>query len=229
MLTQVLSERANDDGTTTKITVADRIIEAVRAGTPLEGAAASGGITNDTLWRWIREGAKATRLLTAGTKPKDLTAEQRRLAEFSEEIHRAAGEWEANSNLLLERLARGGTKIVTVTEKVDAAGTLIDRTTKTETLGPSPQVLQWRLSRRFPQRYADRVEVTGAGGEPISVESRAKSLADGLRTFLDGATAQRELDEVEKALRVRKGEKLKTAMNSLVGVPKKRTDESDPA
>lgn len=197
-LTQVVSERTTEDGTLVRTTVAERIIESVRAGTPLEGAAASAGITNDTLWRWLREGARANRLLIAGTKPKELTAEQRRLSEFSEEIHRATGEWEANSNLILERLARGGTRVVTVTEKVDKDGNVLDKTTKTETLGPSAAVLQWRLSRRFPDRYADRVEVSGPGGEPISIETRAKSLADGLRAFQAGADAQRELDETKE-------------------------------
>lgn len=197
-INEVLSTRTNEDGTTTNVTVSDRIIETVRSGTPLEGAAGSAGITNETLWRWLREGARAQRLLHAGTKPRDLTAEQRRLATFSEEVFRAIGEWEANSNLLLERLARGGTRIVTVTEKVDKDGNVIDKTTKTETLGPSAAVIQWRLSRRFPDRYADRVEVTGAGGEPISVESRAKSLADGLRAFQQGADAQRELDAAKE-------------------------------
>lgn len=169
------------------VVTADKIVSALRVGTPEEGAAASVGITLATLRAWKTEGARILRRMTQqGQNRSDLSHRERRLADFSSKVLLAEGEWEAKSNGLLDRIAEGGLQVVTVTEKVNAEGEVIERTHRTEQLGPNPGVLMARLKMRFPGRYSERVEVTGAEGEPIAIELRARQIADAARAFQTG-------------------------------------------
>lgn len=169
------------------VVTADKIVSALRVGTPEEGAAASVGITLATLRAWKTEGARILRRMTQqGQNRSDLSHRERRLADFSSKVLLAEGEWEAKSNGLLDRIAEGGLQVVTVTEKVNADGEVTERSQRTETLGPNPGVLMARLKMRFPGRYSERVEVTGAEGEPITIELRARQIADAARAFQTG-------------------------------------------
>lgn len=196
----------DDTGTVTgtrSVTASERIVQAIRIGMYLEPAAASAGVHKDTVYGWLRTGAQAhAALATAeatGTPPRELTDHERRCMDFSDAVARAESEWELAANSQLERLARGDVEVVTITEKVDAKGNVVERTSRTERLAPNAQVLQLRLTRRFMERYAGRIEVTGAGGEPLVPEDhRARNLADSMRAYLagaaDGAEAAREME-----------------------------------
>lgn len=182
------------DGAEVNVTVSERIISALRAGTPMAGAAASVGVHTDTVYGWMAEGSRINqRLTSARVNRSSLSARERRLADFSVEVVRAMGEWEANANALLEQIMRGGLEVRTITVKVNADGNQVERSEKVERLAPNAGVLQWRLSRLFPDRYSGRVEITGAEGEPLSADVRARNLADSAKEYLAGAAAQREL------------------------------------
>lgn len=186
-----------DDGT--PITVADRIVASIRAGNYFEPAVLAAGVVKDTAYEWLKVAGR-TRLRARG-RPLDeldppVTPHERRCVEFSDAVDAAQGLWEVGANTTLEQLGRGGLKVVTVTEKHDAAGKLLEKSTKTETLAPNAQVIEWRLTRRHPDRYGHRIDVDGTfdGKITFTVEERAANLADGLADFLAGAAAQREVD-----------------------------------
>lgn len=169
------------------VTVSERIIGALRAGNYPEQAAAAAGINKTSLYEWQRIGARATAAVHKGHKTqRQLTAHERRCILFSNAVAEAQATWEVAAVGRLEQLGRGGHEVVTITEKIDGSGNLTERTTKTETLAPNAQVLEWRLTRMHPDRYSQRVEVTGAAGGPLelSVEERADSLADQAAAFL---------------------------------------------
>lgn len=178
-INQPVATRDNPDGTTTTITVADRIVERLTVGAYMEEAASSAGVHKDTVYEWLKIGANARARIIAGTvTPSKLTTHERRCLDFSDAVDQATGEWAMRSLTALEQHARGGLKSTTVTEKVDARGRVMERTTKTEELLPNPAVIQWRLERRFPDRYGrQRVEVSGPEGEAIPIEVRATELA----------------------------------------------------
>lgn len=177
------------------ITASDRIIQALRAGNYVETAAMSVGISKMSVYEWLKVGGQAAMKINApGGNLSKLSQHERKCLAFSDAVREAEAAWEVDSNARLQQLAIGGVTTKTVTEKVDADGKLLERTVKTETHAPSAQVLEWRLTRRFPNRYSQRVEVSGPGGEAVPVEVRARSLADALRDFQAGAQAQAELD-----------------------------------
>lgn len=175
------------DGVQTPVTASDRILAAIRAGTPLEGAAASAGIRAPTLYEWVREGVRAQTHIEAGKDPAELTDHQHRLATFANEIFVAEGEWEASANTLLEQLQRGGFRRVTERTKTDGNGELVEHTETVEIAEPSASVLQWRLKTRFPQRYVERREFSGPGGGPIAIDLvDEQALADRVMAYLQG-------------------------------------------
>ena len=177
----------------TPITAFDRIIHAISIGSYFEQACAAAGIHKDTAYAWLTTGARthaarARAIDKALPAPKETKHEQR-CAQFSDAILRAEAEWELSSLATLETLARGGTQIETVTVKTDGANRVVDRTVKTETLLPSAQVIEWRLSRRFPARYSHHVEVTGADQGPIAVMQTTSVDVGALHETLDAIVA----------------------------------------
>lgn len=187
--------RYRNDGT--PITVADQIVNALRAGSYFETACASAGIHKETAYGWLRTAARL-RLRARGVpleKVKDPkpTAFELRCVRFSDAVAEAESSWEVGALATLEQLARGGTEVVIETKKTNPEGVTLETTTRTETLGPNPQVIEWRLERRFPARYGRRVEVSGPDGGPmvLSTEDRAEALAETLTTYLQGVADAR--------------------------------------
>lgn len=176
------------------ITVADRIVNALQVGTYFEHATAGAGIRKETAYEWLRVAGRL-RLRARGAPITNLdpkpTGHELRCLAFSDAVDEAMGVLAIASMTLVERLARGGIPQVTVTEKVDAAGVLIERTTRTEHTLPSERALLWRLERRFPALYGNRVEVTAHvdGVVVQSVEERADELAGALDVYLQGVEA----------------------------------------
>lgn len=175
-------------GHVTKITAADRILELIRAGNYFEVAAAAAGVERETAYEWRRRGARTIAALEAGKIAwRDVPTADRRLVEFSDAVAEAEAEWEASANVLLEQIARGGLVAQTITVKVDASGSVLERTERTETLLPDAKVLLARLGQRFPERYRKRVEITGADGGPLIDEDRVRRLLDVAREIDGGA------------------------------------------
>lgn len=178
------------DGERQPVTVFDRIVGGVRMGVYHEIAAAAAGVSSSTLRLWLRLGARAlTRAALHNVDVDDpslgLTNHELRCVAFSAAVAEAEAEWEVVANGTLDRLARGGlttTKTTTRQARQDDGTYLeIERTVVVETLAPSAQVLEWRLTRRHPARYAVKAddEATAATGE-----AQASDLAAEVRGYL---------------------------------------------
>lgn len=186
---QVVGTRTLDDGTTAPVTAFERIVGGVRVGNYFEHACASAGVHRETAYGWLRIGAQL--YARAATYDTDLdtieaTDHERRCAAFSDAVAQAEAEWVVGAVTTLESLGRGGQKVETVTTKQLASGDT-EITTKVETLAPNPQVIEWRLTRRLPQHYGDRVELIGGlidGQLPMA--DRAEALAGEVRSYLQG-------------------------------------------
>lgn len=184
------------------ITAHDRIIQALRLGDYLETAAAAAGVTKDSVYHWLRTGADTTarqnRATTLGQKFQP-TKFQRQCQAFSDAVARATAEWHLSALTTLEQLARGGRTARTITEKRDGNGDLVERTVRTEELPPNAQVLEWRLTRRFPHVYSPRVDVALLGTDDgwADEDAAAGSLADELAAFQAGAAAAMEVHAIE--------------------------------
>lgn len=166
------------DGDKEEILVADRIIAAVRAGNDLVISAASVGINKDTLRDYLATGA---RTLIAQASGKvwvhgDFTAKEHACAEFSARVTIAQSEFEIATNMLIDRVARGGIPTQTTTVKrgrvLQADGTWateeIERTVKTSTTLPDWKAAMQRLIYRHPDRYArNRLELH-VGDAPLT-------------------------------------------------------------
>lgn len=175
-----------------EITRFDRIIEHLRIGGYLEAASARGGLTLNTVNRWLRDGARLAQALLDGQRENaDLTVEERDLVRFAHAVYEAEAQGEHALLTQAHRFVIGGLERQIITRKVIPAreggvapdGTLIEErpeitleeTTRTETTLPDPAMIRWRLERRYPNRWAStqRVELSGREGGPIQVEDRS--------------------------------------------------------
>lgn len=173
------------------ITVADRIVTGIQIGMYMEPAIAQAGVAKGTVYGWLHNAGLA-RIRTLGNDDHpSLTDLERKSIAFSDAVDIANATWEASKLGALEQLERGGTINEIVTEKigVDADGEehVIERTIRRETMLPDARVIMWRLTRRFPDRYHTRMELTGPDGGPLAltIEDRAAALSDTLERHLE--------------------------------------------
>lgn len=168
------------------ITRADRMIELIGSGFFVERAARASGIPTRTFYSWTEMVAKATMRVAAGGAR--LTKNEQALADFLQSVEEAEARWEAQQWLLLERAAQGYT-VETVTEKIDpTTGRVTERTVVRKPVEAKLPATFWRLRQRFPDRYKERVEVTGADGGPIMVtDNGVEALDREIDAFLAGA------------------------------------------
>lgn len=192
-LTQVVRQRP--DGT--DVTAGDEFIERIRLGLSHDQAAASANLDRRTVIRWRQAAAAARQKQLAN---QIITAREADLIEFCHNLERAEADAETSRLGVIERAAMGGA-VVTETyrtqRRVNGQMTVVEERTVTKTLRPEWTAAAWWLERRLPQRYARRVELTGADGGPIAVEDRARDLSDSLRDFLAGAAAAADTEAGE--------------------------------
>ena len=166
------------------ITAADKIIEAVTLGLDQTSACDLAGINRTTLHNWRLAAGRHRAEQAQGRLPKP-TKQQSDLITFLNNLEKAIAEAEHSRLAIIGDAAKGKlTRTKTVTR------TLPDgkiETTVTEETAPQWQAAAWWLERRRHQKYARRVEVTGADGTPlVSPDGQAKSLADSMRAYLAG-------------------------------------------
>lgn len=188
---------------TENVTVADTIVEALRAGNYLEAAAAMAGVHRDTVHTWLKTGAQAHADLHAGTRTRrQLTKLDKLCMEFSDAVAEAQDQAEGLDVGRLAQLAAGGITQEVVTEKQVLQGegdqaklVVTERTVRKSTTLPDGDTLRWRLERRFPDRWGRRrVELTGADGGPVEVDL----VGQGVSQLLD--LAGRMADPEEEAV-----------------------------
>lgn len=198
------------------VTCADRICELIEQhGMRAELCARDVGVDRKTVESWMAQGARAAEKHAKGEL---LSIMETRFRDFLLNTRAAHSRWTHRHLALLDDIAAGGLVIGKVIEKVDptrkADGSkvaegepnprpyVIERRMESAKALPDAKALQWLLERQARdddgQRiFAPRVEVTGADGGPVEVESRearAERLASELASFQAGAEAQRALD-----------------------------------
>lgn len=173
-----------------RVTAEERIIELMATGAHVDTAAASLGITRESLHTWLKIGGRTRIALTSGKlgHPDDPDAEQPppdphslRCAQFSIAVDAAQAEWLMRQEATLETAVRPRQRKIE-TRTVDGQGNTVSEATRTETLEPDLATLRWRLERHPASRehYGNRqsIELSGPGGEAVPVNVRIGSLAD---------------------------------------------------
>lgn len=178
------------------VTAGQRIPELLRAGMYLEPAAAAAGVQKNAVYTWLKTGAMAfNRRHTAEQlgRTLELTPHEQACLEFNDAVVMAEASWETEQNVLLGQLSRGGLKKTTETATYDRDGNLVDRQVKTEILPPNPQVIEWRLTRRFGERYGNKIEVSAPDrGEHLTDVDVAGQLIDSVEEFLGAGRVEAE-------------------------------------
>lgn len=191
------------DGVQTPIKVGERVAELMAQGNYLEMSARSAGISAKTAYNWLKAGARIE-IANAGdadTNPA-LTETERGYVQFLRAVLEAESRYEVGANLDLQRLARGGLTVTTTTEKqelVDGEWKTTGRTVRTEELPPDGSVIQWRLTRRFRDRYAAVGDLSDLDGPmALSIEERAESLLEKAKTHREAARPRRASKATKK-------------------------------
>ena len=176
----VLGHRA--DGTA--ITVADRIVTALGAGSYFEQACACAGVHRETAYEWLRV---AARLRIRARDEETRSDRERWCVELSDAVERAEAQWELSTVTSLDTLGGGGVLHTVETVKTDADRTLIEKTVRSSRALPDARVLMWRLERRFPEQYGRRIEPHPPTAEHVlSLDERASALLESAKAFEAG-------------------------------------------
>jgi hypothetical protein len=193
-----------DDGE--PITAAEKVVQVTRElWAPWDIVAKTAGISRTTLWSWIRDGGLARGKLARGEKT---TANERRYADFLNALEKAEGQAVAERLSIVRNAAGGGHTRTKTVEKRNGDGDLVERTVTTETAEPLWTAAAWLLERRRPADFGRRMEVTGAGGQPlIPKEDRIDALAAALEGY------QRGVDDGAERERERSGSETKEAVD----------------
>lgn len=184
------------DGKTT--TALERIPELIRVGMYLEPACGAAGIRPHAAYEWLRDGALASNQKHTAEQlgiACELTPYQEACIRFNHAVIHAETSWEVEQNVLLGQLARGGLQTTRTTVKTDKDGAIIETSTVTEILPPDAKVIEWRLTRRFVERYGHRIEVSaGDRGEHLTDVDVAEQLIGSVEEFLGaGREAESEM------------------------------------
>lgn len=190
----------NDDGTTTRVTVGEAIVRNLAAGGYVEQAAAACGIDKPTLYAWLKRGARARRKSLNGKGA--VPATDRQYVEFSNAVATGQVKPLTRAEATIAQLMAGGRTVRHETVKTNAAGEVLERTVRTETLAPDAASIRWWLERRWSKLYGHlgSLEITGADGAPLIPEAdRARDLAEALADFQAGREAQAAEDARKQA------------------------------
>lgn len=177
-----------EDGTTR--TVAERIIDLMRTGLPIDTAASAAGQNRFTVRGWLKVAGQATIRQTAD-ETYALTPHEQKCREFTQQIEQATAEYETNEWERHGKIAWGGGRITEVRVERrfagphDTTGTKSKQVETVKILPPDARAIEFRLAHTFPSRYGNRVTV--AVEEPaLSDEEKAESLAEQLSAYLEG-------------------------------------------
>ena len=119
-------------GRPTKLTseLQSRIVQAIQAGNYIETAAAYAGISKNTLFDWLRRGAREKERV-AGKPRARVRKEEAPYVEFSDSVEKALAEAEVRDVVNVMKAADGG----------------------------QWQASAWRLERKFPDRWGHKAKI----------------------------------------------------------------------
>lgn len=190
------------DATGADITIADAIVNALRAGAYFEEAAISSGVTKETAYEWRRVAGRA-RLRTSTNTTAKLNPHETKCVAFSDAVDQARAQWEIGVLGTLEREGRGGVLLEEELIEYDGVGpgaAVVKRTVRRSNSRPDVRVLLWRLERTMPHKYGRRVEVTGVDGEPLfSDEERTALMVEAFESFKAAAPKRKRTRKTKTA------------------------------
>lgn len=159
--------------------VANKVLAAARAHQRIEVAAEIAGVGRETLYGWLRQGARARDHLARGERPSALTPLERRCAEFTDDLMRALAFAEGTA---VNSVVRAGSQPSVETKRTTRCVGLNDEgvpiyaeeVTTTER-PPDWRAHTWWLERRVTAYHLRQsVELTGADGGPIEIDFAAR-------------------------------------------------------
>lgn len=139
-------------GTTPKLTedTIEKVCELIRKGAYIETAVAYCGISKDTFYRWLKEGAR--------TKEDTLTKK------LSDALWVAQAEAEMRDLNIIDKVALGSPDVLA---RDEAGNILLDAqgypVVQEYGLQPNWKASAWRLERRFPQRWGKNIKIESNG------------------------------------------------------------------
>lgn len=185
------------DGSST--TIGARIVDLIgTTGAYAERAARSAGVPKATFYGWLERAALAREKLAQHPSLK-LPAHDVSCMQFADAVEDAEARYEMTSLTALERLGQGVVRLETVVEKYEVdpttgEGKLVERTVKSTGLAPNPNVIMWKLVRKFPERYRlhhDAGAAASASDNPIDLTpARIAEMVNDVEEFT------RQFDEV---------------------------------
>lgn len=187
MITQVARHRQEGDQQI-PVTYGEAIIEHVAVGQPLERACLAAGVAASTRCSWQVRG---TRARDAQARGEEVPESEQPYLDFVDGLERARAQSELTRLANIRRAAQRQ-QVIRTTERSELrmvggreVMVVVERTVVTEEKPGSWQADAWYLERQLPADYARRVEVSGPGGDPIPIESRATSLAEAAESWLN--------------------------------------------
>jgi len=193
-----------DDGT--HISIADAIYQAMETtGLSATRCAETLGLPRSTVNDWLVDGRRAAQAQQRG---RPLTTHEERLAAFSTETVAAHARWIKAQQELHHSIAAGGLMLSKVVERVDQTTMVrdehgverpkvVERRVETSRTLPDARAIEWELERLAREDFTPRVEVTGAEGGPVRVDtgSMAGQLAAEIDAYVAGAADQAQADD----------------------------------
>lgn len=172
-------------------TIAEAIIDYVRNdGLKPETATSAAGLSVNALRNWYNIAGKATIRQTADPTTQ-LTSYEEQCRDLVTKVTSASAEWEQAENARLTGAEEGGhtARVVREVRKFkgpnDKEGWVAQRTTELKSIPPDPRVTMWRLEKRFPSEYGNKVAIS-VEDLALSDEEKAESLAEQLSAYLEG-------------------------------------------
>lgn len=158
-------------GRPTKLTseIQNKIVTAIRAGNYIETAAAYAGISKNTLYDWLKRGAREKERLERNPRAR-IKKSEAPYVEFSDAVEKAMAEAEIRDVAIIAKAAE---------ENWQAAA--------------------WRLERKYPERWGrrEKIEHVGKDDGPIETVQRLdlSALSDEELNYLEHLITRQQVDE----------------------------------
>ncbi len=179
------------------VTVADFIVEQIRAGVDPINAAGVCGVTPAEFQAWMREGTLVFSRLNAGSDwSKDFTPEQQDCALFADAVVRGRAAHIASLAVIAEQVARGGIEQRTTRRKV-VGGQIVEEHTVTTKSLPDPRMLQWKLEKLEPSVYGGKATLNVTVSDMTDTDAVADVVGQRMREVAAKLAAAIETTGVE--------------------------------
>jgi len=142
------------------------LIEHLRLGHTIRGAASMAGISKTSFYLWMKRGRSELDRLEADPDAAPLKPEST-YVRFWLAVDRAMAEAEARHLKVIDDAAQGGAEVVETIVVLGHDGKPIRKTAKKKVAGPQWRAARWWLERRAPEFGGRRFEVVGLANNEV--------------------------------------------------------------